>query len=210
MGPCYISPLFISLLNSKPKPKKNRKSNLSILQTPKFKIKQNLQETLYEFLQWLHFNFLLSFWAQTLKHTALSFPSLVVTLQLHSLDSPARSFFCFGLFFSILFFFLEEFIMINLILLDNFQKYESCSMSMNGCDGDFKTPLGTVETRTMTAVLSPAAATERLISAVSELKSQPPSFSSGVVRLQVHHYIIIIIIILCFFLLRHNPICCCM
>ncbi|AEE35624.1 Isochorismate synthase 1 [Arabidopsis thaliana] len=65
------------------------------------------------------------------------------------------------------------------------KKYESCSMSMNGCDGDFKTPLGTVETRTMTAVLSPAAATERLISAVSELKSQPPSFSSGVVRLQV-------------------------
>ncbi|CAH2067285.1 unnamed protein product [Thlaspi arvense] len=61
----------------------------------------------------------------------------------------------------------------------------SCSMSMNGCDGDFKTPLGTVETRTTSAVLSPAAATERLISAVSELKSQPPPFSSGVVRLQV-------------------------
>ncbi|WZZ05821.1 hypothetical protein YC2023_091742 [Brassica napus] len=61
----------------------------------------------------------------------------------------------------------------------------SCSMSMNGCEGDFKTPLGTVETRTMSTVLSPTAATERLISAVSELKSQPPPFSSGVVRLQV-------------------------
>uniref|UniRef100_A0A1J3DRW2 Isochorismate synthase 1, chloroplastic n=1 Tax=Noccaea caerulescens TaxID=107243 RepID=A0A1J3DRW2_NOCCA len=61
----------------------------------------------------------------------------------------------------------------------------SCSMSMNGCDADFKTPLGTVETRTMATVPSPAAATERLISAVSELKSQPPPFSSGVVRLQV-------------------------
>ncbi|KAL0701747.1 hypothetical protein Bca4012_057869 [Brassica carinata] len=58
-------------------------------------------------------------------------------------------------------------------------------MSMNGCEGDFKTPLGTVETRTMATVLSPTAATERLITAVSELKSQPPPFSSGVVRLQV-------------------------
>ncbi|KAG2324235.1 hypothetical protein Bca52824_006963 [Brassica carinata] len=65
------------------------------------------------------------------------------------------------------------------------KKFMSCSMSMNGCEGDFKTPLGTVETRTMSTVLSPIAATERLISAVSELKSQPPPFSSGVVRLQV-------------------------
>ncbi|XP_018445815.1 isochorismate synthase 1, chloroplastic isoform X2 [Raphanus sativus] len=65
------------------------------------------------------------------------------------------------------------------------KKFMSCSMSMNGCHGDFKTPLGTIETRTMAAVLSPTAATERLISAVSELKSQPPPFSSGVVRLQV-------------------------
>ncbi|XP_013592783.1 PREDICTED: isochorismate synthase 1, chloroplastic isoform X1 [Brassica oleracea var. oleracea] len=65
------------------------------------------------------------------------------------------------------------------------KKFMSCSMSMNGCEGDFKTPLGTIETRTMAAVLSPTAATERLISAVSELKSQPPPFSSGVVRIQV-------------------------
>ncbi|KAG2254231.1 hypothetical protein Bca52824_084367 [Brassica carinata] len=65
------------------------------------------------------------------------------------------------------------------------KKFMSCSMSMNGCEGDFKTPLGTIETRTMAAVLSPTAATERLISAVSDLKSQPPPFSSGVVRLQV-------------------------
>ncbi|KAH0874703.1 hypothetical protein HID58_072065, partial [Brassica napus] len=62
------------------------------------------------------------------------------------------------------------------------KKFMSCSMSMNGCEGDFNTPLGTVETRTMSTVLSPTAATERLISAVSELKSQPPPFSSGVVR----------------------------
>ncbi|KAJ0256455.1 Isochorismate synthase 1 [Hirschfeldia incana] len=65
------------------------------------------------------------------------------------------------------------------------KKFMSCSMSMNGCEGDFKTPLGTVQTRTMSTVLSPLAATERLISAVSELKSQPPRYSSGVVRLQV-------------------------
>ncbi|KAF3522235.1 hypothetical protein F2Q69_00051609 [Brassica cretica] len=65
------------------------------------------------------------------------------------------------------------------------RKFMSCSMSMNGCEGDFKTPLGTIETRTMAAVLSPTEATERLISAVSELKSQPPPFSSGVVRIQV-------------------------
>ncbi|CAH8364010.1 unnamed protein product [Eruca vesicaria subsp. sativa] len=65
------------------------------------------------------------------------------------------------------------------------KKFMSCSMSMNGCEGDFKTPLGTVETRTMSTVLSPTAATEKLISAVAELKSQPPPFSSGVVRLQV-------------------------
>ncbi|KAF2565038.1 hypothetical protein F2Q70_00016076 [Brassica cretica] len=66
------------------------------------------------------------------------------------------------------------------------RKFMSCSMSMNGCEGDFKTPLGTVETRTMAAVLSPTSATESLISAVSELKCQPPPFSSGVVRLEVH------------------------
>ncbi|EOA34974.1 hypothetical protein CARUB_v10020059mg [Capsella rubella] len=65
------------------------------------------------------------------------------------------------------------------------KKYESCSMSMNGCEGDFNKPLGTVETRTMTSVLSPSAATDSLLSAVSQLKSQPPPFSSGVVRFQV-------------------------
>ncbi|CAA7013657.1 unnamed protein product [Microthlaspi erraticum] len=60
-----------------------------------------------------------------------------------------------------------------------------CSLSMNGCDADHKAPLGTVQTRTLTTVTSPAAATERLTTAVSDLKSQPPPFSSGIVRLQV-------------------------
>lgn len=56
---------------------------------------------------------------------------------------------------------------------------------MNGCEADHKAPLGTVETRSLSTVTSPAAATERLITAVSSLKSQPPPFSSGIVRLQV-------------------------
>ncbi|XP_010459534.1 PREDICTED: isochorismate synthase 2, chloroplastic [Camelina sativa] len=65
------------------------------------------------------------------------------------------------------------------------QRFLLCSFSMNGCEADHKVPLGTVETRTLLIVPSPAAATERLIKAVSDLKSQPPSFSSGIVRFQV-------------------------
>ncbi|KAK2984365.1 hypothetical protein RJ640_005381, partial [Escallonia rubra] len=57
---------------------------------------------------------------------------------------------------------------------------------MNGCQGvDPKMPLGTIETRTFPAVLTPALAMERLNSAISELKSDPtPSFDSGIIRLQ--------------------------
>lgn len=58
---------------------------------------------------------------------------------------------------------------------------------MNGCEADHKAPLGTVETRTLSTVSSPATATERLITAVSDLKSQPPPISSGIVRLQVRN-----------------------
>ncbi|CAE5957895.1 unnamed protein product [Arabidopsis arenosa] len=65
------------------------------------------------------------------------------------------------------------------------QRFLRCSLYMNGCEADHKAPLGTVETRTLSTVPSPAAATERLITAVSDLKSQPPPFSSGIVRLQV-------------------------
>lgn len=62
---------------------------------------------------------------------------------------------------------------------------------MNGCEADHKAPLGIVETRTLSRVPSPAAATEMLITAVSNLKSQPPSFSSGIVRLQVRHNLLL-------------------
>uniref|UniRef100_A0A1J3CHQ6 isochorismate synthase n=1 Tax=Noccaea caerulescens TaxID=107243 RepID=A0A1J3CHQ6_NOCCA len=65
------------------------------------------------------------------------------------------------------------------------QRFLLCSLSMNGCEADHKVPLGTVETRTLTTVTSPADATKRLMTAVSDLKSQPPPFFSGIVRLQV-------------------------
>ncbi|CAH2036921.1 unnamed protein product [Thlaspi arvense] len=65
------------------------------------------------------------------------------------------------------------------------QRFLLCLLYMNGCEADNKSPLGTVETRTLSSVTSPAAATERLITAVSNLKSQPPPLSSGIVRLQV-------------------------
>ncbi|KAL0697908.1 hypothetical protein Bca4012_054030 [Brassica carinata] len=56
---------------------------------------------------------------------------------------------------------------------------------MNGCESSHKAPLGTVETRSLSTVTSLAAAAERLITAVSNLKSEPSPFSSGIVRLQV-------------------------
>ncbi|KAH7550346.1 hypothetical protein JRO89_XS13G0175100 [Xanthoceras sorbifolium] len=65
------------------------------------------------------------------------------------------------------------------------QRYQSCSLSMNGCRGDPRLPIGTVETRTLAAVASPALAMDRLHSAISLLKSNPPSLTSGIIRLQV-------------------------
>ncbi|KAL5747395.1 hypothetical protein ACOSP7_024394 [Xanthoceras sorbifolium] len=64
-------------------------------------------------------------------------------------------------------------------------RYQSCSLSMNGCRGDPRLPIGTVETRTLAAVASPALAMDRLHSAISLLKSNPPSLTSGIIRLQV-------------------------
>lgn len=62
-----------------------------------------------------------------------------------------------------------------------------CSLTMNGCEASHKAPLGTVETRSLSTVTSLAAATESLITAVSNVKSEPPPFSSGIVRLQVRY-----------------------
>lgn len=58
---------------------------------------------------------------------------------------------------------------------------------MNGCQGhdSSKQPLGTIQTRTFSAVLTPALAMDILNSAILELKSEPPPFDSGIIRLQV-------------------------
>ncbi|KAK4844291.1 hypothetical protein QYF36_018564 [Acer negundo] len=64
-------------------------------------------------------------------------------------------------------------------------RYQSCSLSMNGCRGEPGLPMGTVESRTFPVVASPALAMDRLKSAISQLKSNPPSFTSGIIRLQV-------------------------
>lgn len=67
------------------------------------------------------------------------------------------------------------------------QKYQVCTLSMNGCKGDPKVRIGTIETRTVGggAVPSAAMAMERLNLAIADLKSNPPPFTSGIIRLQV-------------------------
>ncbi|CAN4099357.1 unnamed protein product [Withania somnifera] len=67
------------------------------------------------------------------------------------------------------------------------QRYsQCCSLSMNGCEGDPRAPIGTIETRTLPAVSSPALAMERLNSAISHMiKSEPPPYNSGIIRLEV-------------------------
>lgn len=57
---------------------------------------------------------------------------------------------------------------------------------MNGCQGDPRAPIGTIETRTFPAVSSPALAMERLNSAISDMtNSEPPPYDSGIIRLEV-------------------------
>ncbi|KAB2053380.1 hypothetical protein ES319_A12G184200v1 [Gossypium barbadense] len=56
---------------------------------------------------------------------------------------------------------------------------------MNGCEGDPKLPIGSIETRTLTTVPSPSKAMERLDVAIRELKCNPPPLTSGILRLQV-------------------------
>ncbi|MCE3049554.1 hypothetical protein HAX54_045144 [Datura stramonium] len=68
------------------------------------------------------------------------------------------------------------------------QRYNNqcCSLSMNGCQVDSRAPIGTVETRTLPAVSSPALAMERLNYAISDMiKSEPPPYNSGIIRLEV-------------------------
>ncbi|KAF3437780.1 hypothetical protein FNV43_RR20536 [Rhamnella rubrinervis] len=60
-----------------------------------------------------------------------------------------------------------------------------CALCMNGCQGGSHFPVGTVETRTFPGVQSHALALDKLNSAISNLKSQPPTSTSGIIRLQV-------------------------
>ncbi|KAK4437096.1 Isochorismate synthase, chloroplastic [Sesamum alatum] len=65
-------------------------------------------------------------------------------------------------------------------------KYDELgSLSMNGCGGDPRAPLGTIETRTFPTVLTPALAADRLSSAVFDLKTNPPPLESGIIRIEV-------------------------
>ncbi|XP_073119019.1 isochorismate synthase, chloroplastic-like isoform X1 [Henckelia pumila] len=68
----------------------------------------------------------------------------------------------------------------------NHKYQEFGSLSMNGCGGGHSiTPIGTIETRTYPEALTPAMATHRLNSAIFDLKSNPPPFDSGIIRLEV-------------------------
>ncbi|CAI9112276.1 OLC1v1012697C1 [Oldenlandia corymbosa var. corymbosa] len=61
----------------------------------------------------------------------------------------------------------------------------TCSLSMNGCHGDPRAPMGTIETRTLPAVQSPALAMDRLNAAIANMQSDPSAYESGIIRLEV-------------------------
>ncbi|XP_051136676.1 isochorismate synthase, chloroplastic-like [Andrographis paniculata] len=64
-------------------------------------------------------------------------------------------------------------------------KYEELSSSMNGCHGDSRAPLGTIETRTFPVAATTAVAADRLHAAIFDLKNNPPHVDSGIIRIQV-------------------------
>nr|GMC75802.1 isochorismate synthase, chloroplastic isoform X1 [Ipomoea batatas] len=69
--------------------------------------------------------------------------------------------------------------------IQRYHHHQACSLSMNGCQGDPRAPIGTVETRTFPAVSSLALAVESLNAAISNLiTSDHPSFHSGIIRLE--------------------------
>nr|ABK79678.2 isochorismate synthase [Rubia cordifolia] len=61
----------------------------------------------------------------------------------------------------------------------------TCSLAMNGCQGDPRAPIGTVETRTLPAVQTPGLAMDRLNAAIADLQSDPSAFESGIIRIEV-------------------------
>ncbi|KAF4403220.1 hypothetical protein G4B88_027991 [Cannabis sativa] len=64
------------------------------------------------------------------------------------------------------------------------KRYQLYVLSMNGCKGNPYFPLGTIGTRTLPPVPSHSVALDNLTSAISDLKHNPPPFSSGIIRLQ--------------------------
>ncbi|XP_020548233.1 isochorismate synthase, chloroplastic-like [Sesamum indicum] len=69
--------------------------------------------------------------------------------------------------------------------LSNHKCHELGSLSMNGCGSDPRAPLGVIETRTFPIVLTPALAADRLSSAVFDLKTNPSTLESGIIRIEV-------------------------
>ncbi|KAI3454631.1 hypothetical protein Pfo_011294 [Paulownia fortunei] len=67
----------------------------------------------------------------------------------------------------------------------NHKYHELSSLSMNGCGGDPRAPLGTIETRTLPTAPTPALAADRLNSAIFDLKSDAPPLDSGIIRIEV-------------------------
>lgn len=58
-------------------------------------------------------------------------------------------------------------------------------MSMNGCKGDPRKPLEMIKTQTFQPVSTPEMAMNLLKSAITELDLDPPSYNSGIIRLEV-------------------------
>ncbi|KAI4297825.1 hypothetical protein L6164_037690 [Bauhinia variegata] len=82
----------------------------------------------------------------------------------------------------------------SILFLYRRRKYKGCccvSNSMNGCQGEgdqhpkSKMPVDTIETRTLPAVPDCAMAMDSLNSTVSQLQSQTPLTTSGIIRIQV-------------------------
>ncbi|PIN06784.1 Isochorismate synthase [Handroanthus impetiginosus] len=73
----------------------------------------------------------------------------------------------------------------TLVHFSNHKYQELSSLSINGCGGDPRTPIGTVETRTFPTAATPELAADRLNSAIYDLKMNPSSLDSGIIRIEV-------------------------
>ncbi|CAA3015279.1 Hypothetical predicted protein [Olea europaea subsp. europaea] len=56
---------------------------------------------------------------------------------------------------------------------------------MNGCQGDPKAPIGTIETQTFLVVSIPTLVMDNLNSTILDMKSNPPPFDFGIISLEV-------------------------